>query len=72
MMLSMLVEILFPQKLVSLGTFLMVASVLIPFLMLLSVIPVSFSLFFLTTGIAAVGGLIRLVGCSCYSGNLRV
>ena len=71
-MLSILFEILFPQKLVTLGTLLIVVSVLIPFLMLLSVIPVNLSIFFLAAAIAAAGGLIRLVACSCYSGSQRL
>lgn len=71
-MLSMILTILFPQKLVTLGTMLLVGSVLIPFLMLVSVLPLSLELLLLAVGIAMTGGLLRLIACSCYSGNLRV
>ena len=63
-----LVSLLFPRKLVALGRVLLLVGLLIPFSMVVGVLPASFGLLALAFVGVASGSMACLIGSTCYVG----
>jgi hypothetical protein len=68
---NMLSEILFPRKMVTLGSLLFLLVLILLFLMISGILQASFEVLFLALLITVAGVALCLIGCTCYIGNRR-